>query len=243
MRIEIVSEKPLARVAILEPSDLRFGYDDKPPRWEQEPVLKASYRRGEDVDPWGPAYTHDEQLVSKLLAECVKAAPLGDAPCTVYIALWDGLARTNGWSTYDHPYYGDEKTPWWKGPGLKPWEGVIALSGKRIEIHPAVTRYVVAHEYGHLVDTALAQMRWPGDANAFHKLHEEYRKLRRLDRVTHYGNGTHHLDVAEVFANDFRTIGVERERDFWAHPVTPGWKLKRVVRWWEQALADLQAAS
>lgn len=245
MRVQTISEKPLARVAVLDPSDLRFGYDDKPPRWEQQPALKANYPRSESVDPWGPAYTHNEELTRALLRECVAAAPLGSAPVTLYLSLWDGLARMNGWSDYCHPHYGDEADyrDWWRGPGLRPWEGVISLSGKRIEIHPAVTRYVVAHEYGHLVDTALAQLRWPGDPNAFHKLHEDYRRLRRLDTVSHYGNGTHHLDVGEVLANDFRTIAVERERDFWAHPVTPGWKLKRVVAWWERALADLRALS
>jgi len=245
MRISTISERPLARVAVLEPGDLQFGYDAKPPQWKSQPVLKSSYPTGDEVDPWGPAYTHDERLVSELLRECVNAAPLGSAPVTVYVGLWEGLARTNGWSTYDHPYYRDgDDISWWHGPGLKPWEGVIALSGKRIEIHPAVTRYVVAHEYGHVVDVALAQLRYPGDGNAFHKLHEDYRRLRRLpDGPGHYGNGTHHLAVGEVLTNDFRTVVLGRECDFWAHPVTPGWKLKGVRRWWERACADLHALS
>lgn len=244
MRFVPVSDKPLCRVAVLGSDDLRFGYDNKPPYWKARPVLDTNYPRGDEVDPWGPAYTHDERLVARLLAECAKAAPLIDAAVTVYIAPWEGLARTNGWSCYDHPSRRDgDHISWWRGPGLNPWEGMIALSGKRIEIHPAVTRYLVAHEYGHLVDVALAQMRWPGEGNAFGKLHDEYRRLRRLDRVSHYGAGTHHLDVGEVLANDFRTIAVGRERDFWAHPVTPGWKLKRVVAWWDRALAELQEAS
>lgn len=242
MKLETVSTAPLARVGLVEMADLRYGYDNKGPHWVASPALQHSYPIREECDPWGPCYTHDVTLVKKLLGECVAAAPLGCVPVTVYVSQVEGLARTNGWSRYDHVYCRDGEVPaWWSGAGLKPWEGTIALAGRRVEMHPAVTRYVVAHEYGHLVDAALAMARWPGDASAFSKLHDEYRRLRRLERVSHYGAGTHHLEVGEVLANDFRTVVLGREPDFWAHPVTPGWKLKTVRRWWERAIDELQA--
>lgn len=237
MRVRWEHEAPPARVVEVELSDLQWSYNEKPPSWRTQPMLDQ-YGRSEDVDPWWPCYTHHVAEVSNLLRECVEAAPLGDAPVSVYIAPWEGLARTNGWSTWDHPYRDDRE---WRGPGLKPWEGIITLSGKRIEIHPAITRYLVAHEYGHLVDAAIAQHRYPGDSNAFGKLHEDYGRMRRVAKVDHYGAGTHHLDVGEVLANDFRTVVLGREREFWRHPVTPGWKLKTVQRWWDAALDDLRS--
>lgn len=243
MRIETLSERPLVRLAVIDRDDVRWSYDAKPPSWRGSPALEGNYGRGDEIDPWGPCYTHDENLVGSLLLECAAAAPLACAPVTLYLSCYEGLSRTNGWSCWDHPYCRDGTPEWWHGPGEKPWEGVIALNGKRIEIHPAITRYVVAHEYGHLVDAALALHRYPGDGGAFGKLHDDYARLRRLDRVSHYGAGTHHLDVGEVLANDFRTVVLGRERDFWAHPVTPGWKLKRVQAWWDQALADLRAVT
>ncbi len=67
--------------------------------------------------------------------------------------------------------------------------------------------------------------------------------MRRVARGDHYGAGTHHTDVGEIFANDFRTVVLGRELEFWRHPVTPGWKLKTVPRWWDNALAELHELS
>jgi hypothetical protein len=241
MRFTNASEAPLARVAELDAGDLRWSYVDKAPHWYLEPAIPGNWRRPQAVDPWGPCYRHDPDRVCALLAECVAVAPLITAPVTVYVSIWEGLERTNGWAMED-AHHGDPPD-WWRGPGEKAWEGVIALSGRRVEIHPAITRYVVPHEYGHLVEDALARLRYPGDVNGESKLRAEYARVRRLEAITHYGAGTHHLAPGEVFANDFRAYVLEKEREFWPHPVKPAWQLKRVARWLETAMAELRGAA
>lgn len=241
MVIKTIVDAPLARVAELEQGDLHWTYDDKAPSWSHKPAIEGNWPRPELVDPWGPCYRHDVELVSQLLRECVAAAPLVTAPVTVYVSLWEGLARTNGWA-FEDAHHGD-LPEWWRGPGTKAWEGVIALSGRRVEIHPAVTRYVVPHEYGHLVEDALSRLRYPDDSNGEYKLRADYSRVRRLEEVTRYGQGTHHLHPMEVFANDFRTYVLGKELEFWPHPVKLAENYKRVTRWFDAAIDELRAAS
>jgi hypothetical protein len=205
-----------------------------------KPALEQNWGRQEYVDPWGPCFRHDVPLVEKILRECGRVAPLAGVPVTVFVSLWEGLARTNGWAYEDTAHYDASEVPdWWHGPGPRPFEGVIALSGRRIEIHPAVTRYVVAHEYGHLVDEYLQRLRYPGQTGG--ELQRDYAKMRGLDPSTPYGSGTHHLHPGEVLANDFRSHVLGLEQEFWPHPVKPAWQLKRVARWWEKAMHDLRS--
>lgn len=238
MKRHYIGKKPVVRVMELEMEDLRFSYDDKAPSWRALPVLKGNYGRQAYVDPWGPCYTHDIALVRELLEECVLAAPLGSVPLSVYVSLWEGVERTNGWAYNDVAHY--QNTPRsWRGPGKKPWEGVITLNGRRVEIHPAITRYVLPHEYGHIVEDALALARYGDKDNCDRKLVEEFAQVRGLRTDLLYGSGTHHLMPGEVFANDFRSYVMGKEREFWPHPVEPAWKVKRVARWWDRAIKEL----
>lgn len=239
MNIRVLQEKPLVRVAELDAGDLHWEYSEGPPTWKAEPAVKGNWGRTEKVDPWGPCYRHDVGIVERVLLACAKAAPLGDAPVTVYLSVYEGLSRTNGWAYEDVAHYGE--TDGWHGPGSKPWEGVIVLNGRRVEIHPAVTRYVTAHEYGHIVEDALSRVRYGDDAGG--KLIKEYARLRGLATDLPYGAGTHHLVPGEVFANDFRSYVMELEREFWPHLVKPAWKLKRVASWWDKAIDELLEAN
>ena len=104
--------------------------------------------------------------------------------------------------------------------------GVIVISGKRIPIMPAMTRYLVSHEYGHLVETALVKAKRL-DIN-------EYAKMRGCDsrNTEFYGGRTWHKAFGEIFANDFRIIVCDREPEFWPHPVCHPSSDKALIEWW-----------
>ena len=231
------------RVVELESSDLRWEYHTREPYWQTQPYYPGTMRRRTPVDPWGPCYTHDRGLVEELLAECAERAPLL-APVTVHLSLWEGLERTNGWACQD----------WGRDPDdeeIRRWEGLIALSGRRVEIHPAIARYVVPHEYGHIVEDALGELRYPDTGDPGSALMAEYAAVRgcHAPGALPYGQGTHHLVPGEIFANDFRTYVMRRELEFWPHEVPclsaidirP--ELMAVCAWWDEALEQLREAA
>lgn len=161
------------------------------------------------VDPT-PGYAHDVKLACEILDVCEKALPV-PIPPTVYVLGFDDLGRTNGQTSYDCDY--DKKDEHGRGQRLH----FIKLYGKRIPPHPAVTRYLVAHEYGHVVEDVIAFRLFKSES-ADQELLTEYAKIRGLERPSYYGPGTWHATPGEVFANDFRILVAGVEKEFWPHP-------------------------
>lgn len=185
------------------------------------------YGRSEQVDPF-PAYAHDAALVRRTL-RLVEAAVSVKFKPTIYLLHFDTPARTNGWAYRDWDYSRNSED--------KRWEGHIVLAAKRIPPHPAVTRYVVAHEYGHHVEWEVERRKgYPGDGNL---VRDEYAELRGLDPDvgSRYGGGKWHSNTGEVLANDFRILVAGIEPEYWPHDCPRPQKLKRLERWWSEALA------
>jgi hypothetical protein len=124
-----------------------WRWDDQHPSWQPRP---GGRRTTFDACP---GYAHDPETVRFAAATVETSVPL----------LWDihlystdreTLARSNGHSDIvaDGHYEGDT---WVKDPV----SGLILLSGKRIPPHPAMTRYLVAHEAGHNVEWMLVSVR------------------------------------------------------------------------------------
>lgn len=199
------------------------------PFHDQQPYVKIGGRRGHSikVDPT-PAYAHHPSLTERVVAQVQSAFPL-DWPVTFYLLPHEEIGRTNGATYVDAD---------WDGP--KDDKGAftgrlasIFFSAKRIPIHPAVTRYLVAHEYGHVVNEWLNE-------RAGHQLYSdellaEYAEMRGMEMLPAYGAGFWHATPGEVFANDFRIVVCGIETEYWPHPgIDHPDGLIRIRQWWAE---------
>jgi len=169
------------------------------------PALGPGYaRRTQNVDPF-PAYQHDGEDVAREAARAARAFPL-PVPVQIASIAWDTPDRTNGHCSIENDYRGEKPYP---------WGASIVLWGKRIPPHPAMTRYLVAHEYGHAVAQHVARAGGAGDDTK--RFYAAYARLRGRRGPAHGIGGTWHRATAEIFANDFRILVVGTETEFWPH--------------------------
>lgn len=207
--------------------DLKWDWDERGPQ-VMIPAVGGRWARTVYVDP-APAYSHDLSLVEKMLALCEEKWKLPTTP-PFYILDRDGKGRENGWTSHDSDWNvkteKDRNVP-------APY---VLLYGKRIPIMPAMTRYLVSHEYGHCVECHMAFQRYPDEKHdASKKLMEEYGKLRGAPETKYYGPGTWHDSIGEVFANDFRILFCGMEPEFWPHPNYNRPEENPAVRaWWNE---------
>ena len=213
------------RVRAVKAAELIWPFD------RQRAELRLDRRFGthlEEVDPF-PAYAHDIAVVRASVAAVEAAYPLPEPFAPDYFVLpFDTPHYTNGWSDQSHDYR--------KRDEPRVWAGVIVLAGKRIPPHPAMTRYLVPHEYGHIVHMWLAHVEEATDAGD--AIYAQYAKLRGFRSAKNYGGGTWHRRVSEVFANDFRILVAKAEVEFWPHPGIPRPEdVPEIGRWWADEAA------
>lgn len=209
-------------VSLSEPS---WGFDNKGPAYHVSHAGIHPLRV--EVDP-APAYTHDQALVEQELAALQRIAPIS-APLAIVLLSHEFIGRTNGQCT--------NTSAWIRETNEQKPVSLIVLCGKRIPIHPAMTRYLVAHEYGHAVEEELRRRRGVKDF----QIRTDYQQRVRPDTSGAYGCGRWHASIGELFANDFRILVAEREIEFWPHPgfERPEANLA-AVGFWTQAIAELK---
>lgn len=191
-------------------------------------------RRRIEVDGT-PGYGHDPALVKTTLREVATRCPI-PYPVTVYVLPVEDVSRTNGCTLVDIDY----QQPADADGKHRAVAAQIVLSGKRIPPHPAMTRYLVAHEYGHVVEEWINTGLRGNPINGA-ETEREYAALRGLEMRPDGGNaGRWHATPCEVLANDFRVLVCGIEADYWPHPGVAWPKYELGVReWWRQRLAAL----
>ena len=202
----------------------------------------GSYQRNMTVDPF-PGYAHDVELVKDLVAECCEAFPLADR-AELCILEHEFTGRTNGLSFEDSIWRREDGSDWsfkvpctCGKPDCKKVNDVhaqghtIVLCGKRIPIMRPTTRYLVAHEYGHCAFNRINRLL--GKDHSGGTLEAEYMKLRGCDVPGPKSGGTRwHRLASEVIANDFRTLVMKREVEFWPHEVPQLNGDSPIAAWW-----------
>jgi hypothetical protein len=204
-----------------------WSFRDSVPTWRHSLFTSTA-----TFDPF-PAYPHPVEDVKRAAAHVGSCCP-PSWNVDLFIADREEVGRSNGFSniTENSHYEGDE---WVQEEPT----GVIMLSGKRVPPHPAVTRYLVAHEYGHNVEWMLNKAR---GAKTTHdeKLVEEYAQLRGMTSTHHGSGGRWHDSAHEVLACDFRILVCEVEPDYWPHPGVPRPEaVDGLANWWTEAVDTL----
>jgi hypothetical protein len=186
------------------------------------------------VDPF-PAYPHDEKVVRVTLQECTDAWDPG-TPVTVFISHYEEESRSLAHMHMATGYREDDGEDDHPVPTRYPTDAAIWMSGKRTPMHPAQTRYIVAHEYGHAVADWIANLRKQEERD----FDDEYRKMRGLRHLDAEG-GRWHLASQEVFACDFRVLVADVESEFWPHDPVPRPNRAGVMTWWRDAKKEWKA--
>lgn len=198
--------------------DVEYGFDDKGPRYYTSHA--GSYRTQHFVDP-APCYAHDVELVKKELQHLQAVAPLPD-PLAIFLLSHEELGRTNAWC---------EDAMFWDDKEVQHHVSIITVNAKRIPPHPAMTRYLIAHEYGHAVNNWIVRFAKVKDE----EFDQRYISDFRLKATTAYGCGKWHQNVGELIANDFRILVAKREKEYWPHEgFERPEKVKGLTKWWRQ---------
>ena len=210
-----------SRVILLDPKDLNYPFSGKP-SFPIKP-FGAEYTENLYIGDLFPCYTHNRDLVLECAARCEKIFPIG-FPITWYILPFEDDSRTNGYATVTRLYNSK------KNKEAYQFSPYIVLWGKRISIHPAMSRYLCYHECGHQLDNWICYCRGYKDgASDFDK---EYAEMRGIECYAGYGGLKHHLNIGEIIANDARICVFGAEREFWAHECEHPDKLPHVHEFW-----------
>lgn len=213
----------MIEVTQLEDADLIYQFTEQLPHYK----LKGfSWGHQVVVDPF-PCYRHNYGLIWQTAQQLAKKFPLGMV-VRYYVLAHEPISRTNA-TTYHDEDYDSALT-------IKPQMAEIIMNGKRVCIHPAMTKYLTVHEYGHAVYYWLSEV-FGFDNKDPDGLYRKYCEVRHINfnesRRSVYGGRKWHLDIGEVFANDFRIVVGNESSEWWPHtnhtePLTA----TGVVDWW-----------
>lgn len=215
-------------------TEAEWSFRDSKPAWRHR--VHGSIAT---FDPF-PAYAHDRIVVEQAAAHVVKRCPpVWDVE--LYIADREEVGHSNGFSNvHEGGRYVDGE--WVKGEPT----GLIVLSGKRVPPHPALTSYLVAHEYGHNVEWMLERRLHGSKGLHAGNVVRDYARMRGLDEDVHHGSGGRwHDSATEILACDFRIVVCDVEVPYWPHPGIPHPRDLSLPggdlwSWWADALEQLK---
>jgi hypothetical protein len=212
------------RVKLVTEDDMGWDWNESNPVFYNK-TPQSSWGRHIKFDPF-PCYSHKKDLVTDIAKQVEKSFPIG---FNVFYFIYpnEPLERTNGTASKNTVSYEDEENR-----KKAVWEGTIDLYGKRIPLHPAMTRYLVSHEYGHIVDNWINHCRGLKE-DGFDK---EYAKMRGIELDSKYGGRRWHSNIGEIIANDFRICVTGFEKEFWPHDCKHPDEDDNVKNWWYEAM-------
>jgi hypothetical protein len=210
------------RIKLVTDNQFGWNWDDSNPTYYDK-TPNSQWGTHTKFDPF-PCYNHNPNLVTDIARKVEARFPIGFETYW-FIFSYEPISRTNGQASLNTIRYADngEKAE---------WDGVIHLYGKRIPLHPAMTRYLVAHEYGHIVDSWICRCRGL-DGNG---MDEEYAKLRGLENNQGYGGRKWHTNIGEIIANDFRIAVCGIESEFWPHEIEHPDNVPVVNQFWYEMM-------
>jgi hypothetical protein len=188
-------------ITFLNDKDVNWSFGDKGPYYN---ITVGNWPKTEYIDPF-PCYSHDETLVKSEVARINSIVKLPHSP-KYFILAHEALDRTNGCACDNQQWADNSQDKNHPAP-------IIILYGKRIPIMPSMTRYLISHEVGHVVEYNLWHL-MDLDSNEFREM---YAKIRGIKLDYSYGARNWHKNIGEIFANDVRIILFERETEFWPH--------------------------
>ena len=215
------------RIKLLRSDELNWDFSSKNPTFKLvTPNCKyPSWIQGVDVKP---AYTHNLELVEKEVEKVEKLFPIKFKPY-YFINPFDTESRTNGYADKNTIYNDNERTT---------FDSIVVLHGKTIPIHPAMTRYLIAHEYGHCVDNWICYCKNYASEKSVTQFDIEYAKIRRVELSSDYGPGKWHKNIGEIIANDFRICVCNSEPEFWPHEIEHPHNHKDINDYWYQLMLE-----
>jgi hypothetical protein len=229
----LVERVRLERVIVLKQEDLQWPFHGEP-YFETKPRY-SKYARQIKIDSAFPCYIHDPLMVQGLAKQVEDLFPVEVFP-NWYLISHEAEGRTNGYATKETLWNWDKENDTHKAKGFEPY---IVLSGKRIPLHPAMTRYLVAHEYGHIAQYQLEAWQGIEESYSFEKFEAPYAELRGIEPQKGYGGGRWHTNTGEVIANDFRILVAGCEAEFWPHPgVAHPYDVPQIQKFWEKATQE-----
>jgi hypothetical protein len=190
-------------VKTMTAADLNWSFDDKPPTYYLK-TPNAEWGHRVEVDPH-PCHAHSEKLVKELAAKVPDIIQI-EYHATAFLLSHECVGRSNGQASENRVY---------KKLKPNPLDFVIVLHGKRIPLHPAMTRYLFFHEAAHCIDYYICNKLGLKDSG----LDEDYAKFRDIPYSTKYGSMYWPTATGEIIANDIRVALFNAELEFWPHPV------------------------
>ncbi len=214
--------KPIEeRVKLVNDEEMKWDWDGSYPSYYTKTPNSRHGGIYLKFDPF-PCYNHNIELIKSELSRVEKIFPIQfETHC--FIFKFECQSRTNGQAyTNTIDYKSDDKK--------ETWDGVIDLYGKRIPIHPAMSRYLCSHEYSHIIDNWICRER----GLEYNGLDEEYAKLRNIECNAKYGGRNWDSNIGEVIANDIRICIFDSEIEFWPHRCEHPLKNQKVIDFWKE---------
>ena len=206
----------MSRIHLFTKDNLSWGFDDS---GSYIMLPRKPYPYPEYVDPY-PCYPHDIEIVRKEIERNEAIIKLPFFP-DYFVLSNEGKSRTSGSACANELWEAENENP-----KLAPY---IILWGKRICHHPAMTRYLVAHELAHVVHYNLKYiLKSKNDT-----FEEEYAKMRGIECNKSYGAGKWHTNIKEIIANDIRICIFDKENEFWPHNAVHPLQADNVLDYWK----------